>query len=170
MELSKFELPAAAREGIWFEVCLAEGRLVALMEAELPEWPGAEKQGAQLKLASPDTKEYQAALRGGMLSGAAEGFNRSARRRARRGRGGGGLPSGEQQFRAEDEALAEHVLIDWRGIEKDGQPLPCTFENRLEALRHERFRAMVIEAAQDFADRAEAELGNSANTPRPSSG
>lgn len=50
------------------------------------------------------------------------------------------------------EALAEHVLLSWEGIDEDGAPLEPTLENRLRALRESRdLRDLVCARASERA-------------------
>ena len=171
MELSKFEIPAAGRAGQWFEIVRLNGRFYAVSERELrgPEWKGAVPDGARLKLGSTHGEEYRLALQNEMVEAASDGMNRAGRRSARRGQAVA-LPSAERQTEAQIGALAVHVLLDWEGITEGGAALPCTLENRIKALGQIDFRDMVIEAADDLAAFAEAELGNSAGLPVSSSG
>lgn len=50
------------------------------------------------------------------------------------------------------QAMGEHVLLSWEGIEEDGVKLEPTLENRLRALRESRdFLALVSARASDRA-------------------
>jgi len=35
-----------------------------------------------------------------------------------------------------DEILCDEVILDWRGITEDGQPFPCTRENKRLLMQH----------------------------------
>lgn len=50
------------------------------------------------------------------------------------------------------EGLAKAVVIDWENVEENGQPLPCTLENKLKVLEIEPIRNFIAGEAQDLAN------------------
>lgn len=72
------------------------------------------------------------------------------------------LPTYEEQVEIEIQALAEHVLVDFSGIELDGNtPLNGkTLKNRVLVLESMYIREFVTMIADDAERFAEAELGN----------
>jgi hypothetical protein len=48
------------------------------------------------------------------------------------------------------ELLADFILLDWKGVELDGKPLPYSRENAIQALGIEVFRTWVQEQARDL--------------------
>ena len=133
--------------------------------------------GAAVKVASSRGDDYQHDLhrrnRDLMVAAAEAAGPRGARRKVRRGKGTQALLNKidpVDEVAARIEALAEHILLDWRGLVSDGQPFPCTPENKRLLLARTLFR----EDIEDFADwlesTEEADLGNSGNSPPPGSG
>jgi hypothetical protein len=108
-------------------------------------------------------------VRAAVFESASEQMNRGQRRKARKGARLSQTLDAGKQIDAENDALAEHVIVDWVGFEENGQPLPCTPDAKLKALGLKWFRDMVIAAAADMADETEADLGNSGSTPGASS-
>lgn len=53
----------------------------------------------------------------------------------------------EQAIRIMVEAMADAILIDWKNLEEDGNPIPFSREKALELLDVKDFRALV----HDFA-------------------
>ena len=45
------------------------------------------------------------------------------------------------------EAVAETILVDWSGVERDGQPVPYSKDAALEACRVKDFYILVVTAA-----------------------
>lgn len=45
------------------------------------------------------------------------------------------------------QAVAEAILLDWEGIEKDGQPLPYSKQEALAAIKMKDFYELVITAS-----------------------
>ena len=72
------------------------------------------------------------------------------------------LPTYEEQVEIEIQALAEHVLVDFSGIELDGNtPLNGkTLKNRVLVLESMYIREFVTMIADDAERFAEAEMGN----------
>ena len=67
----------------------------------------------------------------------------------------------EANREASIQAAARHLLLDWEGIVgDDGQPVPCTLENRLEALRLGPFFDHVADCAESTQEFLEAEEKN----------
>lgn len=63
-------------------------------------------------------------------------------------------PDFEALEKARDSELATAAVIDWAGIEEDGQPMPCTPEKVRQLLTHPGYdwlAAQVFAAAQDAA-------------------
>lgn len=64
----------------------------------------------------------------------------------------GGSIEPEAARRIDDEAMAEAVLLGWRGIQKDGQELPYSKENALWLLTNvAMLRQFVVRASEDAA-------------------
>lgn len=64
----------------------------------------------------------------------------------------GGALDPETGRAIDDEAMAEAVLVGWKGIEKDGQELTYTKENALWLLRNVALlRQFVLKASEDAA-------------------
>lgn len=56
-------------------------------------------------------------------------------------------------LKAATEITADCVLLDWKGVDDDGQPFPCTRENRIALLTNAPdFAAWVAEQAADIAN------------------
>ena len=76
------------------------------------------------------------------------------------------------------EALAHHILKDWKGVDgEDGKPAPCNLFNRRAALKVRYFREMVLRFAQmveifdpqelEQAEEEQEDLKNSPDSPAP---
>lgn len=56
-------------------------------------------------------------------------------------------------------AVAEAVLLDWKGLKEDGKDVPATLENRTRVLTEYRdFRNVVAELAADMANFRTSEI------------
>lgn len=56
-------------------------------------------------------------------------------------------------------AVAEAVLLDWKGLKEDGKDVPATLENRIRVLTEYRdFRNVVAELAADMANFRTSEI------------
>lgn len=60
------------------------------------------------------------------------------------------------------EAMAEAVLVDWRGIEWEGEPMPYSLENAKVVLRVKDFRRVVLELSRDWEQYRKARLETAA--------
>lgn len=62
------------------------------------------------------------------------------------------------------EIMADTVLLDWEGVEFDGEPLPYNRENAIRVLSIKDFRREIQRQAEDIenfkAKKAEEQLGN----------
>ncbi len=58
----------------------------------------------------------------------------------------------ELQQKITVQCMAETILIDWDGVTDNGQPLPCTPENKLTILAIPEIRDLVSSEAQDLAN------------------
>lgn len=122
--------------------------------------------GTEVKIASSDREEYTLAL-------AERGVERTRRQISRGGRRalGKSIPSAKESLDVTIEALAEHVLLEWKGIQDDdGKDLPCSHENKLLLLHKLYFRDFVIACADDQAAFEEQELGNLPSSQPSTSG
>jgi len=48
------------------------------------------------------------------------------------------------------EVIAEAVIIDWRGLEDNGKPFPCTPENKAKLLKIDTFREWIATQSRDL--------------------
>lgn len=56
-------------------------------------------------------------------------------------------------------AIADAVLLDWKGLQEDGKEVPATLENRVRVLsQYPDFRNVVAELAADMANFRAAEI------------
>lgn len=70
----------------------------------------------------------------------------------------------EAQRRLTVDAMAEAIILDWQGVEQDGQPLPCTVENRKALLEITELRELIATEAQDTANfRSEGQAADAAD-------
>lgn len=70
----------------------------------------------------------------------------------------------ELQLQLTIQAMAQEILIDWRGIEDQGKPLPCTLENKVLLLGVTELRSLISEEAQDIANfRKEGQAADAAD-------
>jgi hypothetical protein len=61
------------------------------------------------------------------------------------------------------EAMAETILLGWKGMTKDGQPYPYSTQNAIEALRIKDFRKKISDLADAhsaYRAKADEEQGN----------
>jgi hypothetical protein len=61
-----------------------------------------------------------------------------------------GVMSEAEAQKIEHELLADFILLDWKGVDLDGKPLPYSRENALQALKIEVFCAWVKDQARDL--------------------
>lgn len=50
------------------------------------------------------------------------------------------------------EVMAECVVLDWRGLEENGVPLPCTRENKIKILQIETLRDIIATFSRDVTN------------------
>ena len=56
----------------------------------------------------------------------------------------------EKRQNMELEAIANSILLDWKGIEQDGEPFPFTVENAVMAMKkYPAFFSFVVDASID---------------------
>lgn len=48
------------------------------------------------------------------------------------------------------EVIADKILLDWKGVEDNGEPVPCTRENKLRVLALPEFREWLETASSDM--------------------
>jgi hypothetical protein len=58
----------------------------------------------------------------------------------------------EAAIRAATKAMAEAIILDWEGVEENGQPLPCTPENKLRLMEIQELREFIAAESQDAAN------------------
>lgn len=98
-------------------------------------------EGSRFRIRSADSKQYRNAL-----AALARKYSPGRLRK-----------DGETQLKMVIEAMAEALVLDWDGIEDNGQPLPCTKENAMRILSITELRELVASEAQDIANfRSEA--------------
>ena len=94
-----------------------------------------EMEDARFKIRSTDSKTYRKAM------------TKIAKRNQTRLR-----KDPEAIHEATIEGLADGILIDWQGIEENGQPLPCNDANKRKVLQIETIRTFLATEAQDLAN------------------
>lgn len=70
------------------------------------------------------------------------------------------------------EVLAETVLLDWRGLERDGQNLPYSASTAAELLKdagYKDFRDLIVEMASDLENYRERDLEEAEKNSRTTS-
>lgn len=92
--------------------------------------------GAQFKLAATGTPEYTRAMAKAARKHPTHKVRKDAALAANIAR----------------EALADAVVLDWKGVTDQGKEVPCTRENKLALLDIEAFREWVSTEAQDVAN------------------
>lgn len=147
MDVSKLGPSAADTEGVWFEW--------------VDPFTGAHDPNARVKVASERSPAYSEAVR--KLTNEQVERMASGRRRTR----GKGLGEGMQ--RAQRQAVADHLVLDWQGWTEGGEPLPCTPENKRRLCEIDAFREFVLDCANDYAAFDTEALGNSPSGPGPTS-
>lgn len=102
--------------------------------AESGTW--VEYEDAKFKIRSTDSKFYRKIITNLALK------NGNSRRRK----------DPEAILEVTVEGLADGILIDWEGIEENGQPLPCTRENKLKVCGIESIRSFLATECQELAN------------------
>jgi hypothetical protein len=124
MELNKYRLREGEVEGRWFDL----------------------GEGASIKLAGINSPAYQEALQEAIER------ERDLFRRAARPGASEELKRAARKRRAElvRDLMAEHLILDWRGITERGQEVPYTKEAAKRIMReYPRFADIVAELAVD---------------------
>lgn len=138
MKLSDVALPDSGKQGRWFDYV---------------DVNGTPRKGVKVKVASSDQDEYRRDL--------ARPAHEFAAKRIATGRVQGAIPSQEAQEESLIQAIAKHILKDWKGIEDEkGGALSCTQQTRVQFLRERLFREAILHLADDLAAFREAELGD----------
>lgn len=147
MDVSKLGPSAADTEGVWFEW--------------VDPYTGVHEPDARVKVASERSPAYAEAVR--KLTNEQVEKLAGGRRRNR----GKGLGEGMQ--RAQRQAVADHLVLDWQGFTENGEPLPCTPENKRKLCEIDAFREFILDCANDYAAFDDEALGNSASGRAPTS-
>lgn len=115
--------------------------------------PLLEKKGVWKK--HPQAKDDSEFLIGGVNS---PKYQRGLRRHAQHETANRIKNDPEVQDRILIEAIADGILLDWRGdVRFNGEPLPCTRENKIKLLSIHAFRAWVSEQMQEIENFQQAE-------------
>lgn len=131
--------------------------------AELLTDPTLEKRGkwvknqdAEFLIASSNSPKYQRALRRHAQTESATKVKNDP----------------ETQDRVLVEAMADAILLDWRGeVKLKGVDMPCNRENKIKLLQIAAFRHWVAEQMQDIANfQAEEDKAEDAEGKSPSTG
>ena len=78
--------------------------------------------------------------------------------------------SGPRRRKANLDAVAKYVFLDFQGLTRAGKPLTNNEATRRELLNNRQFADMIAGFAAEVAELQGAELGNSKSSPEDSSG
>ncbi len=62
------------------------------------------------------------------------------------------------------EGMADGILLDWEGLQENGQPLHCTRENKMKVCQIEAIRSFLATEAQDMTNFQQEALAEDADT------
>lgn len=68
------------------------------------------------------------------------------------------------------EVIAEAVVLDWKGLEDNGKPFPCTPENKAKLLQIDTFREWIAAQSRDLRNYQAGATAEDAATLKSGSG